>query len=176
MFIIIFIPRQDIMRAEVNEYQAPIIDQLKQKVKEIRSIDKIIEVLIDKEDTISAENIRLEYYKSDKIQNKEIRLGKYIWKINQDEIERIRKGTPIFYITEREVYLPIKKGKKMMKGIVEERGIKLQIKKGDDLEPIEPNNSDEIKIEVLKSEEEKYNILQDESNGKLLIINLKLKN
>lgn len=170
MFIIVFVSDEE--RSKFGEYIDPKIEYIKEIIKQIRSIDKLMEVLIDHQDEISVGNIRFEYYEEDKILERKILLGKYFWNITQNEIKSIINHTPIFYITERDAYIPITKGKRMLKGILEERGIKIEIRKDSSIKDINDDNFNEIKINVISSDEEKHNILLDECNGKLLFINL----
>lgn len=170
MLIVVFISNKYLESRTDTEGDKPILDSIKTKIKELRSIDKILEILITDENNLSSDNLLLNYI-SDDIDDRHIKLGKYKWWVSKKELEDMIKGNFILYITERTIFLPVVHINKMVKGIVEERGIKVEIKK----EEINEDNNEEIediKINVVSSAEEEYTILLDECTGKLLLLYL----
>jgi len=173
MLVIIFISTDFFRNYPETRRKLRIIEYTKEKINELRAIDKILYYIIDPEDKLSRDDFIIQYYQNDfKIKNT-LNIGKYIWQIDEEDYLILKKNRPIFYITERIVYIPFVKVHKMVKGLVEERGIKLEIKKDffNQNENNEYENYEEqIKIKVLSPDDDKYYILLNESNGKLLMI------
>ena len=156
----------------------PLVELSKEKIKNLRSIDRVLENIIEDEEKLNFQKIQTVYFSEKMEEIREIKIGKYKWIINKNELNDLLKGKSIFYITERKVYIPVSKMNTMFKGmntmfkgIIEERGITIEIKK----ELFDEDTDDEnnkIKIIVISSDDEYYNILMDECKGKLLILPL----
>jgi hypothetical protein len=170
MLIVVFIANKYLESRKDLEEDKPILDTIKIKIKELRSIDKILNNLITDEDNLSSDNLLINYISND-IEDRYIKLGKYKWRVSKKELEDMIKGNCILYITERTIYLPVVHINKMVKGIVEERGIKVEIKK-EEINEESNEEIEDIKINVVSSDEEEYNILLDECTGKLLFLYL----
>lgn len=170
MLIVVFISNKYLESKRHTEGDKPILDSVKTKIKELRSIDKILAILITDEDNLSADNLLTDYI-SDDIDDRLFKLGKYKWKVSKKELEDMIKGNYILYITERTIYLPVVHINKMVKGIVEERGIKVEIKK-EEINETKDEEVEDIKINVISPDEEEHTILLDECNGKLLLLYL----
>ncbi|MHA1310873.1 MAG: hypothetical protein ACTSQO_08055 [Candidatus Helarchaeota archaeon] len=171
MFSIIFAPEEFYLELQQKHLKIPIIDLIRNKIKELRSIDLIIKTLIDEEHTITSENFQIIYLINHNLL-KSFKLGKYTWTLSDEDIKKVLNGTSILFLTERKIFIPIKKVSKMMKGIIEERGINIKIEKNGFYDGLNNDEDDKIKIEVISRNDERFNILADECNGKLLIFYL----
>ena len=173
MFTITFILDEYYLKLKELKDKIPVVDIVKEKIKELRSIDQILEHIIEDEEQFTFIELQIETISMNNILNKEIKIGKYSWMVQKRELEDLINNKSIFYITEREIFIPFSKSIKMMKGIVEERGIKVEIKKEDFENDLIEEDDNKIILNVIPRDDEKYNILLDECKGKLLIILLK---
>ncbi|MHA1231768.1 MAG: hypothetical protein ACTSPQ_14060 [Candidatus Helarchaeota archaeon] len=158
---------------ESQKRDEPLIETVKKRIKALRSIDKLINTLIENEDKLTVNNLITYTLPSNVVERLRINLKKYKWELNSVDLNLLRNGVALFYITERIVYIPVININKMMKGIIEERGIKVKITR-EEFEDDEEGNiiDDMIKISVIPYYEENYNILAEECDGKLLILYL----
>ncbi|MHA1270407.1 MAG: hypothetical protein ACTSPY_11510 [Candidatus Helarchaeota archaeon] len=171
MFIIIFTFSEYFLKENELRKKLRVLEIVKERIKKLRSIDKLFYHIIDDENKLELDNIKIEIFPK-KIVNKSVNIGKYKWNLSEQDFNILLKDKSILYITERTIFIPLVKINKMLKGIIEERVVKVEIRK-DDSESTEFIEDIEVNIVVITPDDERYNILLDECEGKLLIIYLK---